>query len=153
MPRRKELKNIATGMCGWFISRNHDVDGYWGMGKLASLAQRRGVRTIRLDLVNNSINLPNLIYTKEIVSYRLKMNNQLAAMGIPEDWLLATIIEIDFVSPTPEKKYIPITTWGRLFKVTIQITDDRNKLYNVCAYGYCGPHDPDKETNSRRSNK
>ena len=39
MAKSKELKNIASGLYGSFISRNNDVRGYWGVGKLCLAAQ------------------------------------------------------------------------------------------------------------------
>ena len=38
MPRSARLTNIANGLCGSFVSRNNDVEGYWAIGKLRLLA-------------------------------------------------------------------------------------------------------------------
>jgi hypothetical protein len=47
----KNLKGIAGGILGSFLSRNNDLDGYWGMGILRLLAQEHGVEMVYLDLL------------------------------------------------------------------------------------------------------
>lgn len=34
MGRRKEFKSIVEDVTQFFISRNNDIEGYWGIGKL-----------------------------------------------------------------------------------------------------------------------
>lgn len=55
MPKGRRLTNIASGMCCSFASRNNDLDGYWSIGKLRSLAERYGQTTVSLDLLMSSI--------------------------------------------------------------------------------------------------
>jgi hypothetical protein len=54
-------KNVAQGIISHFISRNNDIDGYWGIGVLArSMASGRHrsriIRTIRQNKVVCEIN-------------------------------------------------------------------------------------------------
>lgn len=49
------LKNIANGLLYSFLSRNNDVYGYWGMGKLYSLMLRKKTRIVSIDLIKKTI--------------------------------------------------------------------------------------------------
>jgi hypothetical protein len=55
MTKGARLTNIASGLCGSFTSRTNDLDGYWSIGKLRSLADRHGRTTVLLDLLTSSI--------------------------------------------------------------------------------------------------
>jgi hypothetical protein len=55
MPRGARLTNIARGLCGSFVSRNNDLDGYWSIGKLRSLADRYGRAAVLIDVLTSSI--------------------------------------------------------------------------------------------------
>jgi len=148
MARRKELKNIASGLYGSFISRNNDVGGYWGIGKLCLLAQQSGVQIVRLDLVAKSITPASSEFSKLVSGYSSILKKHLSAVGIPDNWLASAIIELDFEPEHPSGKHIPIATWGSLFKLMVNIEDDMKKNHTVSGHGYCGPHNPRKESKS-----
>jgi hypothetical protein len=148
MARRKELKNIASGLYGSFISRNNDVGGYWGIGKICLLAQQSGVQTVRLDLLAKSITPASSEFSKLVSGYNSILKKHLSAKGIPENWLVSASIELDFKPELPSGKYIPIATWGSLFKLVVCLADDMKKSHTVSGYSYCGPHNPRKESKS-----
>lgn len=134
MPRRKELKNIASGLLGSFISRNNDVDGYWGIGQLNLHAKQQSVTKIGIELISSSISPPNILFSKLVSGYRDALVAKLQKMNIQPSWVTAAIIEIDFKPECPSK-FVPITTWGTLFKLTVSITDDRGTKHAVIGYG------------------
>jgi hypothetical protein len=148
MARRKELKNIASGLYGSFISRNNDVGGYWGIGKLCRLAQQSGVQIVRLDLLAKSITPASPELLKLVSGYSSILSGHVSAKGIPEYWLTSATIEVDFKPEHPSGKYIAIATWGDLFKLVVNIADDTNKNHTVTGHSYCGPHSPSKELRS-----
>ena len=148
MARRRELKNIASGLYGSFISRNNDVAGYWGIGKLCLLAQRQDSSAVRIDLLAESIVPESSEFTKLVSGYGAILRKHLSNRDMPAEWLSSAVIKIDFKPELPSERYIPITTWGSLFKLTVEITDDRNKTYTISGYSYCGPHNPRKESKS-----
>lgn len=150
MARRKELKNIASGLYGSFISRNNDVGGYWGIGKLCLLAQQYETQVVRIDLLAKSITPASTEFSKLITCYWSFIKQHLTARGLNESWLSAAIVELDFNAYPPLGKHIPIVTWGRLFRLIVTITDDRNRNYIISGFGYCGPHNPRKEFKSAR---
>lgn len=148
MSRRKELKNIASGLYGSFVSRNNDVDGYWGIGKLCLLAQQNGARKVLLDLLARSVVPQSTDFSKLVNGYYLFLQKQLTARRIPETWVRSAVVELDFAPDDLNGKHILIATWGNLFKLVVTITDDMEKNHTVCGYDYCGPHDPKKESKS-----
>jgi len=147
MPRRKELKNIASGILGSFISRNNDVVGYWGIGQLNLHAHRQSVTKVCIELISCSISPPNTLFSKLVSGYRDVLIARLNKMDIHPSWVAAAIIELDFKPDVPFQ-FVPMTTWGTLFKLTVSITDDRGIKHAVTSYGYSGSHDPKKETRS-----
>lgn len=148
MARRKELKNIASGLYGSFISRNNDVAGYWGIGKLCLHAQQSSVQIVRLDLLGKSIIPASSEFSKLASGYNSILKKHLSARGISEDWLASATIEIDFKPEPPSGKYIPVATWGSLFKLAVNIADDVKKNHTVAGHSYCGSHDPRRESKS-----
>ena len=148
MARHKELKSIASGLYGSFISRNNDVAGYWGIGKLCLLAQQHRTTIVRLDLVAGSIAPGSSEFAKLVSGYVAKLKTHLSAREIPESWIASAIIELDFKPEYPVGKQIPISTWGDPFKLTVTIRDDRQKRHEVHGYSYSAPHDPRRERRS-----
>lgn len=148
MARRKELKNVASGLYGSFISRNNDVSGYWGIGKLSLLAQKNGTTTVQINLISKSIVPESLEFSKLLAGYHSFLQRHLSIRGIPSNWVVSANIELNFKPEHPSGKHIPITTWGNLFKLSVTITDDMNKNHMVYGYSYCGSHNPGKEHRS-----
>ncbi|WP_378178258.1 hypothetical protein [Aquimarina sp. SS2-1] len=73
MGKRKLFKNIANGVLGSFVSRNNDVQGYWGIGKLYSLMINKDKYEVEIDLINLTI-LPNKSEFNNMIEY---FSNQL----------------------------------------------------------------------------
>ena len=147
MARRKELKNIASGLLGSFISRNNDVAGYWGIGQLSLLAHQHSAHTVHIDLLASLISPPSPLFSKLVSGYSHILYRHLSARGIPSSWLSSAIIELN-LNPEPPPKHVPIATWGSLFKLTVAITDDKSVQHAVSGFGYCAPHSPKKESRS-----
>lgn len=55
MPRRKDLKHIASALGASFISRYNDVGGYWGIGKLCLLSYQYNHSSVCIDVFHGSI--------------------------------------------------------------------------------------------------
>lgn len=54
--KRNKIKNIANGILNSFISRNNDIGGYWGIGKLYYLMLKNESNTIEINLIEQIIN-------------------------------------------------------------------------------------------------
>ncbi|MRW92277.1 hypothetical protein GJ699_19975 [Duganella sp. FT80W] len=148
MASRRELKSIASGLLDSFISRNNDVGGYWGIGKLCLHAQDNATSTVKLDLLSQMVFPESAEFSKLMEGYDLLLQRHLAARNIPNSWVASTIIELEFSPSEEPEKQIPVITWGSLFKLSVAIWDDRGKKYAVSAYSYCAPHDSKKEHRS-----
>jgi hypothetical protein len=75
MARRKEFKNIANGLICSFVSRNNDVYGYWGIGKLYSHMLKSKTMTIEINILDIAISPNNnefMILIKMIVRKHTK---------------------------------------------------------------------------------
>lgn len=70
MPRGALLTNIASGLRGSFASRNNDLDGYWSIGKLRSLAEQYGHTKVILDVLTSSIHPPSSELGSVLARYR-----------------------------------------------------------------------------------
>jgi len=156
MARRKELGSLANGLLNSFNSRNNDIDGYWGIGKLYELANEYQVQTITLNLLSEET-LPEAemlenvarIYTRTLVSL-------VEAYGGCITWIQAAEISLSFnsdnsgslradshgsnISPTAEDD-----SSGSPYLCCCRIVDDQGKSYVATASGRCWPHDPKRE--------
>jgi hypothetical protein len=148
MPRGAHLTNIASGLCGSFASRNNELDGYWSIGQLRSLAERHGVI---LDLLTSTIHPASSEFAPVLVRYR-RLLAQLADLScIRLEEIKAARITLDF-APTPWPRihyYKP--QWGDQFTLTVTINADSRAAGIVHHAGYCRPHDPAQESRSARS--
>jgi hypothetical protein len=148
MARRRELKNIASGLLCSFISRNNDVGGYWGIGKLCLLAQDRAITCVKLDLLSEVVLPESAEFSKLLQGYNSFLRRHLAARNISDCWVTSVIIGLDFSPKERPEKQVPIITWGNLFKLSVTILDDRSRKHTVSTYSYCAPHNSRKEHQS-----
>lgn len=54
MPRRRELKSIASGMATFCVCRNNDIGGYWGLGVLCKHAQELSVSHVSIEILSDA---------------------------------------------------------------------------------------------------
>ena len=118
--RRKELKNIAGGIVGSFISRNNDIDGYWGLGILYRFANQRQVDMIQLDLLNLTITS--------------KVTNMDGLFGTTK-----------FNQEYEEKYHAWRSALGDPCLCTCEIKVNDGRVYSVTVGTNCWPHDPERE--------
>jgi hypothetical protein len=148
MARRRDLKNIASGLLCSFISRNNDVGGYWGIGKLCRLAQDCETAGVKLDLLSKIVRPESAEFSKLLQGYNAFLQRYLAARKIPDCWLTSAIVELDFSPKEQPRKQVRIITRGNLFKLSVTILDDRGRKHTVSTYSYCAPHNSRKEHQS-----
>lgn len=150
MPTRKDLKGIAYGLHGSFISRNNDVGGYWGIGKLCLLAVNQSAQEVKINLLDRTMNPPSGELMAMVSGYRDFLLNHLQGRRIEPDKLRSANIVIQFGIEQPKNKMPSKTEYGSLFRLSVYLEDDRGKLFIADGYGYCRPHDPDNELKSAR---
>ena len=149
MARRKELKNIAAGIYGSFISRNNDVAGYWGIGKLCLHAQMHNVTVVSINILEQKMIPQNSEFEKLLKGYNKKLKQYLYAKNISEAWVSLVEIKLNF-NPEPPGKNIPIKNicGDSLFELYVSITDDKGKKRSISGFGYCIPHNKKYESKS-----
>jgi hypothetical protein len=147
MPAKKRLTNIANGLCGSFISRNNDLDGYWAIGKLRSLADQHGQTTVVLDLLTSSTQ-PSSAQCSDVFERYCRLLAMLAECSrIPLTDITVARVALDFAPPPwPRASYYKLQ-WGDQFTVTVTIEANGRAVGIAQDAGYCRPHDVAKKEN------
>ena len=148
MARRKEFKNIANGLICSFISRNNDVYGYWGIGKLYSHMLKSETMTIEIDILDKSISPNNNEFILLINSFYTRLISQIQNRKINIDFLKSAKIILKGY-PDDSKPSLGKIAPNRLHCSFI-ITDDLNKNYSVEKNVWCREHNPNRELKSTR---
>lgn len=144
------LKNIANGLCGSFVSRNNDVNGYWSIGKLRLLAEQHGQATLSLDPLSLSMQPASSEFSAVLARYRRLLEKLAKLSRVPLEEIKGAYITIDFApEPWPRPSYIG-PRWGDQFVLTVTITANGRATGIVRHASYCRPHDPTKESKSTR---
>jgi hypothetical protein len=147
MPAKKRLTNIANGLCGSFISRNNDLDGYWAIGKLRSLADQHGRTTVVLDLLASSAQPSSAQCSDVFEQYRRLLAALAEHSRIPFTDITVARIALDFApSPWPRASYYKLQ-WGDQFTVTVTIEANGRAVGIAQDAGYCRPHDAVRKEN------
>jgi hypothetical protein len=151
MPEGKHLMNIASGLCGSFASRNNDLDGYWAIGKLRSLAEQYGRTTVLLDVLTLSIRPSSSEFAPVLARYRHLLAKLADLSQIRLEEITAARITLDFAPPPwPRISYYK-PQWGDQFTLTVTINADDRSAGIVRHAGYCRSHEPARESRSTRS--
>ncbi|WP_152971454.1 hypothetical protein [Lacinutrix algicola] len=149
MSKRKLLKNIASGIINSFISRNNDVYGYWGIGKLYSLMVLSKSMEVEINLIDKIIKPKNKELKLLVNIYSKYLFSQIKKQGIKEEYLSKATIEI---KGYPNK---PILALGRLaphrIRCKIIIENDLGKKYSLERNVWCREHNPKLESKSTRN--
>jgi hypothetical protein len=152
VPRRSELKNVANGIVNSFNSRNNDVSGYWGIGKLCRVAKENSTSFVVIDLLNTQVSLNTSEFSALINHYREMLQRLTSKRSIPASWITKAIIVTSFNQEFDKRHHSFRSALGRPYICTLTITDYLGKEYAVTTGGNCLPHDPSRETMSTRAN-
>lgn len=150
MPKSRYLKNIANGLCGAFTSRNNELDGYWAIGKLRSLAGQHEQGTISIDLLAQSIQPPSHEFSPMLARYRHLLARLAGLSGTRLDDITAARIMIDFAPPPWHRASYYKPEWGSQFVLTVTVSANGMADGIMPHAGYCRPHDPARERRSVR---
>jgi hypothetical protein len=150
MARGAQLTNIASGLCSSFVSRNNDLNGYWSIRKLRSLAERHGQTAVSLDVLTSSIHPSSPEFTPVLARYRRLLAKLAELSRIRLDQITSAHITLDFAPPPwPRISYYK-PQWGDQFTLTVTLNADGRAAGIVHRAGYCRPHDPARESRSSR---
>jgi hypothetical protein len=152
VPGRNALKSIMSGVLGSFVSRNNDVDGYWGIGILCLKAAKLEVSSISFDL---NVSAASVGSTDSVLAAMAKcyghMLQTLAEKGgFSVDSLQRATLAIEFGTSSRLKTSFPATR-GKPFVCSLTVVDSQGRLLSVSLTSWCEPHNPSKEHRSSRS--
>lgn len=151
MARRKEFKAIAEGLLSSFISRNNDVNGYWGIGKLFSLMLREETLIIEIDLINKIIIPQDKEFNNLVEDYSNRLRIQVDNRKLNRTYLKkAKIILIGY--PNRPKISLGQIAPNRI-DCKLTITDDLDRKHEIEKQVWCREHDPKRELRSTRYNE
>jgi hypothetical protein len=151
MARRIELGSIASGLIGSFSSRNNDVDGYWGIGKLHKFVESDLEKKVVIDLISGTIHPQTDEFNSLIELYRERLDFHLKARGLPREWVTSVEITVSFETEYEAKHHFWRSGLGKPYIAKCDIKDDSRKHYISHAYNNCRPHDPKREARSSRA--
>ncbi|WP_201917435.1 hypothetical protein [Aquimarina mytili] len=138
--KRKLLKNIANGILGSFISRNNDVNGYWGIGKIYSLMIISESLEIEIDLIRKAISPSNDELNLLVSHYSDYLFDQLSKQEIQRSNLSQAKI---IIVGNPNN---PCLSLGRLaphkMNCKITIIDNLNIAYTLEKNVWSREHNP-----------
>lgn len=150
MSRKGRLKNVAAGLCDSFASRNNDLDGYWSIGKLRSLAEQYGRTTVSLDLLTSSIQPSSSEFVPVLARYQRLLEKLANLSRIRIEEIKEASITLDFAPlPWPRASYYKLN-WGEQFVLVVTVKADNKATGTMRHAGYCRPHDPAMESRSTR---
>jgi len=150
MPRRNELGNIASGLIGSFSSRNNDVSGYWGIGKLFKLVESSSEKVVSIELVERTMAPDHSEFGSLLDQFNLKLKKHLAARNIDPSWVVSATITASFdVDFQDHHKWR--SALGKPYVLECDIEDDKGRHHKAYAYNNARPHDPKKEMRSSRA--
>jgi hypothetical protein len=146
---RRELLDVAAAVAGSFVSRNNDVNGYWGIGVLRSYADRNRIRSLRFDILEGApeprSDPPALVAD----AYRRVLARQLAIRKISPDIVTKAEVVLTFDPDAPNTSSAP--TYGAPFSCTVRLTDHLGREFEGIRIGCCAPHNPGRELQSARA--
>ncbi|MCF6312382.1 MAG: hypothetical protein L3J39_08015 [Verrucomicrobiales bacterium] len=141
MSRRRELKSIASGIAGYCVSRNNDIDGYWAIGVIYNIAIARGSYLVPINISSNAPICP------ELSAFRKLFRDRFELIGNPlYHFIKGFIVEFQF---TP---YAVSKSRGQqaCATCTVHIIDDLNKRRSASATTFSYPHNCQFELKSTR---
>jgi hypothetical protein len=133
------------------MSRNNDIDGYWGIGVLCKSVLLSDRKTVKIDLLNSTLTLSSPAFSSLLDFYCSMLDSQLFAYGIPKEIIASATVKVKF----DQKFQNPYLHWRSAFGnpcvCECEICDDKGHVYVVVGGTYCYPHDPKRERRSNRA--
>ena len=145
---KTKLKNIANGLLSSFMSRNNDVYGYWGIGKLCSFILDKKLNSIEIDLINGQIRPINSEFRLLVAQFSDRLITQLAIHKLS----LKNINEAKIVLSCYENNSIIELRKSLPHKMRcrIEIINKNNDLIVLEKSVWCRKHNPKREQKSTR---
>ena len=149
MPHRSELKCVANGLLGSFMSRNNDYAGYWALGMLYARALEHHEKNYSLALLSAGPKPTDGLSRALVATYEAFLLKSMSSRGIPNYWVESVRLSIDF-EHSGSLPYHPASP-SRPFLARVLLGTSFGKSIPLQRSGSCWPHNPDRESRSNRS--
>lgn len=133
--KRREMNSLAHSLCAYLCSRNNDIAGYWGIGKLCAVAKKEKKRKFSFKILPGQL---LSIYGYEVSESKV-VTDKLVKLGLDSIEGRLSFFE-DGRYPHGAEKY----TCG----IAIAISQGGRTGLSMC-HVTCWPHDSSRE--SRRA--
>lgn len=140
---RNKFKSITAGLLGSFLSRNNDVNGYWGIGKLYAFMKYSNTYKIEIDLVHQSMTPPSETFKSLIVNYSSQLYANMKSDKLPIEYLSEAKM---FLTGIP----LGTNNGMNRMRCTVIIQSDLGKQFIAKSCVYCRAHNPSLEQRSTR---
>ena len=128
MTKRKLLHGIANSIAMSFISRNNDINGYWGIGVIYKNASELNTKRIELELISNTSKPDKLDSSFVIRNYKNFLQKQLEIHGFEDSKVIKATIELIFDCPLTEHETLMRKVFGEPVQCKVILIDEQNNL-------------------------
>jgi hypothetical protein len=149
---RRDIKGIASGLLGSFVSRNNDVGGFWAIGKLLAAMRDARVTEVVVDLLAGTMTPHLAEFERMAREYCVHLELRMAGCGLKPGQIAKAEVRVVFdagVAVARPASSLP----GSPFQCSIHFTDDLGNEHVASHTGAARPHDRHKETQSRRTER
>lgn len=147
MIAKSKFNHTAAGLLSKFISRNNDIEGYWGLGVLYTEA-RASANRVTLDLLEETAQPASPVCVGAARTWARYLRLALARHGISAQALSAASVSIEFALALPIRpRYIP---YGDPFVCLVHLRSADGREFIRRTTGYCLPHDQFQGSRSTR---
>jgi hypothetical protein len=151
VPSKARLLGAAHGIKTSFVSRNNDVGGYWGIGKLALHAQHAKVSTVVLDLIALTCKPFGDEFVPVMAFYARWLVAQLSGHGELGEVLKQARIVLIFCPDASVQHSTKVASRGPIrFECVVALEDAKERRCVAKGAGYCRLHTPLLESRSTR---
>lgn len=145
---KKALRAIAQALVNSFISRNNDVCGYWGIGKLYAHMLASGSMELKIDLLTREMAPPNSEFDLLISQVSDSLLSRMTSAGIELNELRKAEITLTGYPDQPSL-YNPHLAPNRVQCALVLITGSEMRS-SFANNTWCRAHDPNNELKSGR---
>lgn len=99
MAKRKELKNIAQGILGFFSGWRNHIDGYLAVNKVFEFMLSKNINEITIDVFNSKITPESSLLSPMLILLNGFLNEKLEKSGFTRDDIksLEIFVKVDFL--------------------------------------------------------
>jgi hypothetical protein len=123
---RNKLRGVAHAVLGSFVSRNNDIDGYWGLGLLRSFADSTGVAELCLDLGTGAVEPSGSLPLSICRTYQQILKDQLLRRRVAAR---VTRAEIRLVFNSPPTGMVRFVSYGDPFTCVVSLVDGNGQAH------------------------